>query len=133
LLPARPVHVGAGLMFVVSAVLMWRGAQKGDADEADAQRPEGVIAFTRVFGTTLAAVFIAEWGDLTQLATAALAARYARPLVVFVGATAGLWAATGIDILVGRGLGHLFRTQLTQRIAAAVFACLGAALITGIV
>ena len=132
LLPARPVHVGAGLVFVLSAVFMWRSGQKGDDKGAEGKRPESAMGFTRVLGTTLAAVFVAEWGDLTQLATAALAARYDRPLVVFVGATAGLCAATSIDIFIGRGLGHLFRPQLTQRIAAAVFACLGVALVTGI-
>src|SRR5580704_14934681 len=81
LLPARPVHICAGALFLVSAVLMWRRDEEADEDSADdATQARGFWKSTwLVFGV----VFIAEWGDLTQLATAALAARYRSPFVVF--------------------------------------------------
>jgi putative Ca2+/H+ antiporter (TMEM165/GDT1 family) len=132
LLPARPIHAVAGVAFVVSAVfIMWR-ADKQDAQTPVASMPKTAASFLRTFGMALAAVFAAEWGDLTQLGTAALVARYGRPLVVLLGAVLGLWTATGVAILVGRALGNLLRPDLTRRIAATVFAGLGAALVVGI-
>ena len=50
---------------------------------------------TRAF----AVIFVAEWGDLTQLATATLAARHGRPLTVFLGATAALWSVASLPLL----------------------------------
>jgi len=43
-------------------------------------------------------VFVAEWGDITQFTTANLAARY-DPLLVFAGATLGLWAVAAVEII----------------------------------
>ena len=132
LLPARPIHVGAGLLFMVSAIFMWRG-QAPESERSEASRSQSAVSFTRAFGMSFTVIFVAEWGDLTQLATAALAARYGAPVVVLAGAALGLWAATGIAILIGGALGHLLRPALVQRIAAVVFAALGVALLMGIV
>jgi putative Ca2+/H+ antiporter (TMEM165/GDT1 family) len=81
-----------------------------------------------VFGV----VFVAEWGDLTQLATAALAARYAAPIAVFVGATAALWAVVAIAATVGHRAGKLLSPHVTQRVAAGVFALVGVAFVVGL-
>src|SRR5579872_5593925 len=66
-LPAHAVHVGAGLLFIVTAALMWRQSGEGEADphERDAK------GFLRTAWVVFGVVFLAEWGDLTQLATAA--------------------------------------------------------------
>ncbi|HLK41016.1 MAG TPA: TMEM165/GDT1 family protein [Polyangiaceae bacterium] len=132
MLPARPVHVAAGLLFFASAMLMWRAS--GDARAAN---PSGVAhaepAFGRVFALSLASIFVAEWGDLTQLATAALAARYGKPGTVYVGATLGLWAATSVSIFVGSGVREVLPPERTQRIAAAIFAIVGLAMVIGVV
>jgi putative Ca2+/H+ antiporter (TMEM165/GDT1 family) len=131
LLPPRPIHIGAGLVFLVSAAIMWRGQPNRDEASKTSTRTRAMPA-ARTFGMTFVAIFLAEWGDLTQLATAALAARYRSPVVVFVGAVLGLWTATGIAIVAGRALGHLLKPELTPKIAAAVFAGLGAALVFGV-
>ena len=127
LLPSRPVHVASGLLFLVSAVLMWR--RKEDDDEgADRDAP----GFWRSTWLVFAVVFVAEWGDLTQLATAALAARYPAPLIVFAGATLALWAVAAIAVFVGNRAGKLLDPRRTARIAAVLFAMVGVALITGL-
>jgi putative Ca2+/H+ antiporter (TMEM165/GDT1 family) len=128
LLPARPVHIGAGLLFIVSAVVMWR--RKEEAEEAEA-RPEAASAWRSAW-VVFVVVFIAEWGDLTQLATAAFAARYHAPVVVFTAATLALWAVTGIAVVVGNRAGKLLDPRVTQRIAAVLFALIGAALLSGL-
>jgi putative Ca2+/H+ antiporter (TMEM165/GDT1 family) len=132
LLPGRPVHVVAALLFLASAIFMWRG-QTEESERPEASRSQGAVSFMRALGMSFTAIFVAEWGDLTQLATAALAVRYGEPVVVLAAAVLGLWAATAIAILIGGTLGYLLRPALVQRIAAAVFAGLGVALIMGIV
>jgi putative Ca2+/H+ antiporter (TMEM165/GDT1 family) len=51
------------------------------------------------------AIFIAEWGDLTQLATAALAAAERDPLGVGIGAVAALWTVCVLAAALARRLG----------------------------
>ena len=132
-LPSRPVHAGAGLLLLLSAVLMWQ-RRAGDGSEhrraqAAAETPPG---FLGALGAVFLVVFIAEWGDLTQLGTAALAARYGDPLTVFCGATMALWAVTALAVLVGNRAGKLLDPERTKKIAAAVFALIGLSLLVGL-
>jgi putative Ca2+/H+ antiporter (TMEM165/GDT1 family) len=128
LLPQRAVHVTSGVVFFVSAVLMWRRKEGEDAGVAAVPSAGFWRSATVVFGV----VFIAEWGDLTQLATAALAAHYAAPIAVFVAATAALWSVAAIAVFVGHRAGKLLDAHVTQRVAAVVFALVGAALVGGL-
>ena len=136
LLPARPVHIGAGVLFLVSAIVMWRRKEDDDDDEDGGK--EGTKhthhqpSFLRSFGTVFGVVFIAEWGDLTQLGTAALAARYKSPIAVFSGATLALWCVAGLAVFVGNRAGRLLDPELTKRVAAVIFALLGVALLFGL-
>jgi Ca2+/H+ antiporter, TMEM165/GDT1 family len=130
LLPERPVHAAAGALFLVSAALMWR--RRADPAESAAGGDER-RRFWRSARLAFVVVFVAEWGDLTQLATAALAARYHSPAIVFLGATAALWAVSGLAILVGRHAGRLLHPDRTKKVAAVLFAIVGVALIAGAV
>jgi putative Ca2+/H+ antiporter (TMEM165/GDT1 family) len=129
LLPARPVHVFAGVLFLVSAALMLR--RGGDDDEERANR-DGTTGFWSSTGLVFGVVFVAEWGDLTQLATAALAAHYRAPFIVFSGATLALWAVAAVAVFVGHRAGKLLDPDLTRRVAAVLFAAVGCALLTGV-
>lgn len=71
LLPARPVHLFAGGLFLVSAVLM--GLRKQEPQEE--KERDDHAGFWSPMWLVFGVVFVAEWGDLTQLATAGLAAR----------------------------------------------------------
>jgi putative Ca2+/H+ antiporter (TMEM165/GDT1 family) len=129
LLPARPVHIVAGVVFLISAVVMWIRHESVEDVRADDSTMTGFWSSTwTVFGI----VFIAEWGDLTQLATAALAARYAAPVAVFVGATAALWTVSALAAFLGNRAAKAFSWSIVQRIAATVFALIGVALILGV-
>lgn len=139
LLPARAVHVGAGGVFFVSGAVMWLRREEDDApdERPEATEPEKDVtrepgpSFARALWTAFGVVFIAEWGDLTQLATAAFAAREHSPVVVFAAATLALWAVTGIAVGVGHRAGKLLDRTTTQRIAAVLFGLVGAALVAG--
>ena len=131
LLPARPVHIAAGVLFIVSAVVMWRRNGDESSEAAPGETPKAK-SFGRTLASTFGIIFIAEWGDLTQLGTAALEARYKEPLTIFCAATLALWAVTAIAVLVGNRAAAFLNPDTTKKVAAVVFVALGVALITGL-
>jgi putative Ca2+/H+ antiporter (TMEM165/GDT1 family) len=78
-----------------------------------------------VFAATLAAFFIAEMGDKTQIATVGLAARYAAFVSVVLGTTLGMMIANVPAVFLGDRLSARLPIRLLQRIAAGVFAAIG--------
>ena len=132
LLPREPIRIGAGLLFLgMAALLIRRNLRKDEADEERAVEQEEA-RHRRPFITALSVVFVAEWGDLTQLATAALQARYQQPVVVFVAATLALWAVCAIAVALGNRLGAWVPERPLQFAAAGVMVLVAVALITGL-
>ena len=84
-----------------------------------------------VFGATLITFFLAEMGDKTQIATVAMAAHYAAPLMVVIGTTLGMLIADVPAVLVGDKLANKIPMKLVHSIAAAIFAILGIATLFG--
>lgn len=132
LLPREPVRIGAGILFLVMAALLVRQNLKKTEvqEEREVEREEQ--RHRRPFVTAFLVVFVAEWGDLTQLATAALQARYREPVVVFVAATLALWAVSAIAVGLGNRLGAWIPERPLQFAAAAVMVLVAIALITGL-
>ena len=71
------------------------------------------------------AIFIAEWGDLTQLATATLAARCHSPWTIFTSATLALWSVTGIGVIVGYQSRKMLNPTVLKWVATLAFAGVG--------
>ncbi|WJY38015.1 TMEM165/GDT1 family protein [Streptomyces sp. P9-2B-2] len=116
LLPHRVVQGVVGVLFLAgAAVLLFR---KGD-DEEEVKKPADQ-SFWKVSGAGFMMILVAEFGDLTQIMTANLAARYDDPLSVGVGAVLALWAVAGLGILGGRTLMKYVPLTLITKIAAAV-------------
>jgi putative Ca2+/H+ antiporter (TMEM165/GDT1 family) len=84
-----------------------------------------------VFGATLITFFLAEMGDKTQLATVALAAHYAQPVLVVIGTTLGMLLADVPAVFIGDRLGAKIPMKLVHCVAAAIFALLGVATLFG--
>ncbi|MCZ2407284.1 MAG: TMEM165/GDT1 family protein [Burkholderiales bacterium] len=84
-----------------------------------------------VFGATVITFFLAEMGDKTQIATVAMAAHYAAPLMVVAGTTLGMLLADVPAVFVGDKLGSKIPMKLVHSVAAAVFALLGVATLLG--
>ncbi|RZS91109.1 putative Ca2+/H+ antiporter (TMEM165/GDT1 family) [Motilibacter rhizosphaerae] len=128
-LPELPVALAAALLFAVGGVLLWRGAAAADEEEAETE--EEIAAKVTGGGRGLRAVvacflviFVAEWGDLSQLFTAGLAARYDDPVSVFVGAWAALLVVAGLGALLGKALLARLRLSTVRRAGAVVCAVL---------
>ncbi len=84
-----------------------------------------------VFGATLVTFFLAEMGDKTQIATVAMAAHYADPLMVVTGTTLGMLIADVPAVFVGDKLASRIPMRLVHAVAAGVFALLGIATLMG--
>ncbi|MDI9330409.1 MAG: TMEM165/GDT1 family protein [Alphaproteobacteria bacterium] len=84
-----------------------------------------------VFGATLITFFLAEMGDKTQIATVAMAAHYATPILVVIGTTMGMLIADVPAVFVGDKLTDKIPMRLVHGVAAAIFATLGVATLMG--
>ncbi|MDE2049171.1 MAG: TMEM165/GDT1 family protein [Betaproteobacteria bacterium] len=85
-----------------------------------------------VLGTTAIAFFLAEMGDKTQLATVALAAKFHTFAPVVAGTTLGMLIADVPAVFIGERLAHRLPVQWVRAVAAALFALLGIAALTGL-
>lgn len=115
LLPQRLVLGVTFVLFVIGAFILIRGglasraseqrAQQEEADEV-AERTHGDATTTplRTIGISFVVLFTAEWGDLSQLLTAGLAARTGQPLSVFLGSWLALLLVSGLAVLAGSWL-----------------------------
>lgn len=126
LLPDRAVGFGVATLFAIGALVLWRS--RDDAEEAAAISTTSALRVAAIPGSRIAAtvfgiVFVAEWGDLTQITTASLAAR-GEALSVFVGATVAMVSVAAIGVVAGRTLLRVVPAGILHRIAAAVFATL---------
>ncbi|MGE7388151.1 TMEM165/GDT1 family protein [Streptomyces sp. NPDC004126] len=122
LLPHRLVQAVVGVLFLAGAAMLL--LKKTDEDEE--VKPPADQSFWKVSGAGFMLILVAEFGDLTQIMTANLAARYDNPLSVGLGAVLALWAVAGIGILGGRTLMKYVPLRLITKIAAAVMAALAA-------
>jgi putative Ca2+/H+ antiporter (TMEM165/GDT1 family) len=106
-----------GLSFIGMAVWMLI-PDKIDAEDEEQPR-------YGVFVATLIAFFLAEMGDKTQLATIALAAKYASFVLVVLGTTFGMMIANVPAVLIGDRLAGRLPLRLIHAVAATIFAILG--------
>lgn len=123
--PVQPVRIAAGLGFLVFAVLALRRdvGSELEAEQEDVRTGRG--RRSPPWLASFLVVFAAEWGDLTQLATAGLVAHTGKPLEVGVGALAALWAVTILAATVGSQVSRVLNPTLLNRLSAGLFAVIG--------
>ncbi|GAA1675062.1 TMEM165/GDT1 family protein [Streptomyces yatensis] len=121
LLPHRLLQAIVGVLFLGGAAML---LLKKDDGEEEVRKPADQ-SFWKVSGAGFMLILVAEFGDLTQIMTANLAARYDDPLSVGVGAVLALWAVAGLGIVGGRTLMRYVPLRLITKIAALVMLALG--------
>jgi len=121
LLPQQILHALTGVLFLGGAAVL---LMKRDEDEGEVRKPENQ-SFWKVSGAGFMLILVAEFGDLTQIMTANLAARYDDPLSVGIGAVLALWAVAGIGIVGGKALMKRVPLKLITKVAALVMLTLG--------
>lgn len=123
LLPHRLVQGIVGVLFLAGAAVLL--LKKDDDGDEDVKSPADQ-SFWKVAGSGFMLILVAEFGDLTQIMTANLAARYDDPLSVGLGAVLALWAVAGLGILGGRTLMKYVPLKLITKVAAALMIALAA-------
>jgi putative Ca2+/H+ antiporter (TMEM165/GDT1 family) len=121
LLPHRLVQAVVGVLFLAGALMLM--LKKGDDEEESVKAPADQ-SFWKVSGAGFMLILVAEFGDLTQIMTANLAARYDSPVSVGLGAVLALWAVAAIGILGGRTLMRYVPLRLITKVAACLMLAL---------
>ncbi len=133
LLPETLIRSVALVIFLVGAVVLFRSAPGAEAEEIEAE--EEYAAKTteaktglKAIGASFLVLFAAEWGDLSQLLTISLVAKYEQPFSVFAGAWGALLAVSGLAVIAGRVLLRYMKLAVLHYIGAGV--CLVLAAVT---
>ena len=120
-LPKEAVQAAAGLMFLAGAVILVR---EGRSHQAAAEAEDEVLAKDvsghRAIVASFLVLFAAEWGDLSQLLTISLVAKYEQPVSVFVGALAALLVVSGLAVIAGQGLQRFVKLHVLHYVGAGV-------------
>jgi Ca2+/H+ antiporter, TMEM165/GDT1 family len=127
LLPDDVVHVGTALMFLAGAAILLRTAGSADEDEAESESEyatkvptSSTTAGLKAVVTSFLVLFAAEWGDLSQLLTLSLVAKYDDPVSVFLGAWGALLTVSALAVIVGRVLLNHVRLSVLHYVGAGV-------------
>ncbi len=124
LLPHCAVEGFVTALFVLGAVMAFREA--GKQDDGSALVAREVRSHKKVAVTAFAVIFVAEWGDLTQILTANLAAHYHSAVSVGVGATLALWAVAAIAVVSGEGLVRRISVRRLRQLTGIILLVLAA-------
>jgi putative Ca2+/H+ antiporter (TMEM165/GDT1 family) len=125
LLPHRALEAIVSALFLLGAVLIFRhGDETNEAEEAVEAAGTGNGPWRAVL-TSFTVITVAEFGDLTQIVTANLAAKYDW-LSVGVGSLAALWAVAALAIAGGQALLRYIPLKLITRAAALIMLALAA-------
>jgi Ca2+/H+ antiporter, TMEM165/GDT1 family len=116
LLPHRAVDGLVAALFLGGAVYAF---VEGNRDETKLIDREAA-SHRRVVTTAFVVIFLAEWGDLTQILTANLAAHYNAPLSVGVGAVLALWCVAALAVASGQGLLRVVSLSFIRRVTGVV-------------
>ena len=121
ILPTAVLDVVVAAMFLAGGIFALR---EGTKDEAELIEKE--IASHKIATTAFIVIFVAEWGDLTQILTANLAAHYHDALSVGVGATLALWSVAAIAVIGGQGLLRFVHVSTIRKVTAVLLFILAA-------
>ncbi len=126
-LPEEVVQAAAGLMFLVGAVILIReGRSHQAAAESDEEIETKDVHGWRAVLASFLVLFAAEWGDLSQLLTISLVAKYEAPVAVFIGALAALLLVSGLAVIAGRQLQKFVKLHVLHYVGAGVCLLLAA-------
>lgn len=120
-LPHTPLQLAVGLLFLVGGVLMWREGDETDEElEGEIVTPP-LSGFVPIALRAAAVLGLAEFGDLTQLATAGIASRTGQPVAVALGAWIALASVAALAVVAGAWIERTLPMQVVRRVAAVLF------------
>lgn len=121
--PRRPLHMLVGVLFIIGGILTFRKHE--DIEKSDSNRRPESLRPSRIIWIAASVILIAEFADLTQLATAGLAVRFDDPVSVAIGAILALSTVSGIGVLAGSWIQQHVPLGIIQKIAGTMFLLIG--------
>jgi len=115
-IPVHLVKVVSGLVFILFGILILRGESEDEET--------GSLSAKGAFISGFSMIFLSEWGDKTQIASALFATEY-DPRMVFLGVMIALFALTVMAIFLGRYLSQRIDRKAITRAAGVVFLLIG--------
>jgi putative Ca2+/H+ antiporter (TMEM165/GDT1 family) len=115
-LPPRAVDAVVAALFLAGAVYAFLETRRDESALIDRE----VATRRRIVVTAFVVIFLAEWGDLTQILTANLAAHYHSAVSVGVGALLALWLVAALAVASGQTLLRIFPAVVVRRVTAVV-------------
>ncbi|MYV52766.1 TMEM165/GDT1 family protein [Streptomyces sp. SID3212] len=112
MLPDWIVKLVSAVLFAFGAFVLLRSGGGDDEDEADSKT---VTGFWPVYTTAFMAVFISEFGDLTQITTANLAATNGTWSTA-IGSAVALMSVSALALIAGRFIAKRVPLRTVQRI-----------------
>jgi putative Ca2+/H+ antiporter (TMEM165/GDT1 family) len=124
LLPKWALDGAVAVLFAVGAALLLREGFRDEPEHVQVEEAKARQAapFGKIAVTSFGVIFAAEWGDASQLATAALAARWGQPVAVGIGAWLALTAVAAVAVVAGRVIIRRIPVRTVHRVAGFVFA-----------
>jgi Ca2+/H+ antiporter, TMEM165/GDT1 family len=103
LLPHKWIEAVTAVLFAAGAAYLLFVPEKEEEEEGE-EEADSARAGLKVVGAAFLVIFVGEFGDLTQILTANLAAKYHQPASVFVGAFAALATVAAVGAFGGQAL-----------------------------
>jgi Ca2+/H+ antiporter, TMEM165/GDT1 family len=115
ILPARAVDAVVAAMFLFGAFYAWREGARDEHEVAEKEASRHGVAITAFL-----VIFLAEWGDLTQILMANLAAKYHSGVSVAVGSLLALWTVAALAVASGQTLLRYVNISTVRKVTAIV-------------
>jgi len=115
-IPLHLVKLISGAVFILFGIMTLRGNQEVEE--------EGSLSPRNVFVSGFSMIFLSEWGDKTQIASALFATEY-DPYLVFVGVMTALLILSIMAIYLGKFLASRIDRRLITKAAGVVFLLIG--------
>lgn len=122
IVPAHWIKLISGAVFIIFGILILRGSKEdGETD----------LSPRNAFVSGFSMIFISEWGDKTQIASALFATEY-NPLMVLIGVMAALTFLSIMAIYLGKFISGRIDKRLITKIAGTLFILIGVSFILSI-
>ncbi len=124
-LPQKLIHIATALAFIIFAVVVFTRNKEKELKEEEKKTEKGFNHHKKAFMASFLVVFAAEWGDLSQIATAFLVAKTKNPFSVGTGAILALWIVAVMAILLGKKLAQKLTLKKLNLISGLILLIVG--------
>ncbi len=121
LLPHTWIEAITAILFAAGAAYLIFVPEKEQEEEGESEADTARKSLKTV-GAAFVVIFVGEFGDLTQILTANLAAKYHAPLTVFVGAFGALTTVAALGAFGGRALLRVAPLGVIRKIGGVLLA-----------